>query len=143
MILPACRPFLHLALGRTRCFTLSRNRTFAPSPLTTRSMSSQFKTPLTFPDSGFEVIDTSEIIEEEMLPTYKPEKYYPARIGQVLEERYQIVGKVGYGGSSTVWLARDFQYVYPSLPYRRCSMESQVIFHGLTFSFVGSQGTSY
>ncbi|KAK2765391.1 hypothetical protein FQN54_008237 [Arachnomyces sp. PD_36] len=71
-------------------------------------MSSQL-TSLTFPTSGFEIVDPSEIVEEETLPTYKPEKYYPVRIGQVLEDRYQIVGKVGYGVFSTVWLARDFQ----------------------------------
>lgn len=30
-------------------------------------------------------------------------------IGDVLHERYQIVDKLGYGGYSTVWLARDVQ----------------------------------
>jgi serine/threonine protein kinase len=30
-------------------------------------------------------------------------------IGDVLNKRYQIVDKLGYGGYSTVWLARDVQ----------------------------------
>lgn len=75
-------------------------------------MSSHLRSPLTFPDSGFELVDSSEKIEEETLPTYNPEKFYPVRLGQIFEDRYQIVGKVGYGVFSTVWLARDFKYVY-------------------------------
>ncbi|EGD85586.1 CMGC/SRPK protein kinase [Trichophyton rubrum D6] len=49
------------------------------------------------------------MIEEETLPTYSPARYYPVRLGQIFQDRYQVVGKVGYGGSSTVWLAREFQ----------------------------------
>ncbi|KAI9147615.1 serine threonine protein kinase, CMGC group [Paramyrothecium foliicola] len=48
-------------------------------------------------------------IEEELFPDYVASRYYPARIGEVLGQRYQIVGKLGYGASSTVWLARDFE----------------------------------
>ncbi|EEP75786.1 predicted protein [Uncinocarpus reesii 1704] len=62
---------------------------------------------LTFPTTGFDIIDASKKIEEETLPAYKPESYYPAQLGQILKDRYQIVGKLGYGGSSTVWLSRD------------------------------------
>src|SRR5690625_4703475 len=32
-------------------------------------------------------------------------------IGDTLQERYQIVDKLGSGGYSTVWLTRDLQYV--------------------------------
>ncbi|KAI1920683.1 hypothetical protein LOZ12_005618 [Ophidiomyces ophidiicola] len=70
-------------------------------------MAPAFTSPLTFPTTGFKEIDASTPIEEEKLPTYQPEHYYPATLGQVLQDRYQIVGKVGYGGSSTVWLSRD------------------------------------
>lgn len=31
----------------------------------------------------------------------------PIMIGDVIKSRYEIVGKLGYGGFSTVWLARD------------------------------------
>ncbi|KAM5441437.1 hypothetical protein MferCBS31731_003508 [Microsporum ferrugineum] len=72
-------------------------------------MSSQLRTPLKFPASGFELVDAGEKIEEETLPTYIPDKYYPVRLGQIFQNRYQVVGKVGYGVFSTVWLARDFQ----------------------------------
>ncbi|EER37654.1 serine/threonine protein kinase [Histoplasma capsulatum H143] len=68
---------------------------------------SQLISPLTFPSSGFDLADASENIEEETLPTYKAEKYYPTRIGEIFNDRYQIVGKLGYGVTSTVWLCRD------------------------------------
>ncbi|KAG6834277.1 hypothetical protein H0H93_010730, partial [Arthromyces matolae] len=53
------------------------------------------------------LISASEPIEEETIPGYVAERYYPTRIGETLRSRYQIVGKLGYGVTSTVWLARD------------------------------------
>ena len=49
--------------------------------------------------------------EEETLPHYRPEMYYPVNIGDLYEDRYQIAGKLGYGAYSTSWLCRDLQYV--------------------------------
>ncbi|PWY79022.1 hypothetical protein BO83DRAFT_397000 [Aspergillus eucalypticola CBS 122712] len=37
-------------------------------------------------------------VEEETLPWYSPEIFYPVRV---------VVGKLGYGGYSTIWLSRD------------------------------------
>lgn len=54
-------------------------------------------------------------VEEETLPYYKLEHYYPVNIGDVYETRYQIVGKLGYGTYSTSWLCHDLQYVSRSL----------------------------
>ena len=65
--------------------------------------------PREFPKTGFEAIDPSQKIEEERLPFYNPEDYYPVRIGMVFEQRYQIVAKLGYGTSSTVWLSHDLR----------------------------------
>ncbi|ODH49111.1 hypothetical protein GX48_04729 [Paracoccidioides brasiliensis] len=50
---------------------------------TRRMTFSQLISPLTFPSSGFELTDVSEKIEEEPLPAYNAEKYYPARIGEI------------------------------------------------------------
>ncbi|KAF5576170.1 serine threonine kinase [Fusarium pseudocircinatum] len=47
------------------------------------------------------------VFEEERLPFYKRQNYYPMRIGQVIKETYQVIAKLGYGTSSTVWLSRD------------------------------------
>ena len=41
------------------------------------------------------------------LDRYEPGGYHPVAIGDVLDKRYPIVDKLGSGGYSTVWLARD------------------------------------
>lgn len=71
--------------------------------------------PLSFPTSGFKILDTSEKFEEETLPGYEAWMFYPAHIGEVLNDRYQLVGKLGFGTTSTVWLARDLVCVCLSL----------------------------
>ena len=63
--------------------------------------------PRVFPSSGWDPIDPSLPIEEESIPSYRAEKFYPVRIAETLNHRYQIVGKLGYGSSATVWLCRD------------------------------------
>ena len=55
----------------------------------------------------YPAIDFPELIEEEKLPCYHSKDFYPARVWQVLNSRYQVVGKLGYGAYSTVWLCRD------------------------------------
>jgi len=67
--------------------------------------------PLTFPNGGFMSIPAYTKIEEETLPDYVPSHFYPVRIGEIFRDRYQVVGKLGFGGTSTVWLARDFESV--------------------------------
>ncbi|QSS57378.1 protein kinase [Histoplasma capsulatum var. duboisii H88] len=73
-----------------------------------RRMSSQRPLePQIFPSTGFELIDPSVLLEEETIPNYMPQRFYPVRIGQIFNQQYQVVGKLGYGASSTVWLCRD------------------------------------
>ncbi|EAW17522.1 putative protein kinase [Aspergillus fischeri NRRL 181] len=43
----------------------------------------------------------------ESLEKYKPGGYHPVMIGDMLHARYRIVDKLGFGGYSTIWLARD------------------------------------
>lgn len=43
----------------------------------------------------------------EQLEHYVFGGYHPIMIGDVLHDRYSIVDKLGFGGYSTVWLARD------------------------------------
>ncbi|KAJ7735712.1 kinase-like domain-containing protein [Mycena metata] len=59
------------------------------------------------PISYFERISASELVEEERLPQYLATRCYPVRIGELFASRYQVVGKLGFGATSTVWLARD------------------------------------
>ena len=63
--------------------------------------------PIYFP-SGFETV-RPEVLDEERFEHFKQGKYYPANIGDVLSSKYQIVGKLGFGTTSTVWLARDLE----------------------------------
>ena len=69
-----------------------------------------FSQPLRFPHSGFKVVESSILVEEESILNYKAQRYYPVRIGEVFNNRYQAIGKLGYGSSSTVWLCRDLKY---------------------------------
>ncbi|PWY95974.1 kinase domain protein [Aspergillus sclerotioniger CBS 115572] len=70
--------------------------------------SSEWTTPLReFPTSDLPLFEQSAEIEEETLPTYEPEKYYPVQQGEVLHNKYQVLAKLGYGVTSTVWLGRD------------------------------------
>ena len=61
----------------------------------------------------FRTINASRLIEEEKLPYYKPEQFYPVHIGEIFNSKYQVLGKLGYGAYSTVWLCRDLWYVSP------------------------------
>ena len=46
-------------------------------------------------------------VDEEIVPGYMPQYFYPANPGDVLNGRYELKAKIGLGSSSTVWLARD------------------------------------
>ncbi|KAJ5569564.1 kinase-like protein [Penicillium hispanicum] len=59
--------------------------------------------------SGFLALDMNKRIEEERMPAYEKELYYPVRIGDVFRSRYQVISKLGFGANSTVWFCRDVQ----------------------------------
>ncbi|KAK2765961.1 hypothetical protein FQN54_007476 [Arachnomyces sp. PD_36] len=59
--------------------------------------------------SPIKALPVAELLEEECTPHYNPKHFYPARLCEVLNNRYQITAKLGWGTSSTVWLARDLQ----------------------------------
>ncbi|MCJ1399440.1 hypothetical protein MMC11_002642 [Xylographa trunciseda] len=63
--------------------------------------------PRRFSSSGVPTIKGPQRVEEESLPEYAAAGFYDVRIGQVFNSRYQVVGKLGYGANSTVWLSRD------------------------------------
>ena len=67
--------------------------------------------PRKFPNSGFKVISDVEKLEEENWEWYRPGLFYPVRIGEVFQSRYQVLGKLGYGSRSTAWLCRDLRWV--------------------------------
>ena len=52
-------------------------------------------------------VDRCQPIEEERAPHYDSKCLYPTKLGEVINGRYQVATKLGYGTDSTVWLARD------------------------------------
>lgn len=50
-------------------------------------------------------------IEEETLPHYNTEQFYPVHIGDEFDGRYRVTGKLGFGAYSTTWLCHDLRYV--------------------------------
>jgi len=54
-----------------------------------------------------ESLSLGVLVDEENVPGYRPEYFYPANPGDVLDGRYELKAKIGWGSSSTVWLARD------------------------------------
>lgn len=43
----------------------------------------------------------------EKIERYEPGGYHPVNIGDIYHGRWKVINKLGYGGYSTVWLARD------------------------------------
>lgn len=54
-------------------------------------------------------IVTEESVEEETVRGYKAEHYYPVRTSNLFHNRYKVIGKLGFGSASTVWLCHDLQ----------------------------------
>jgi hypothetical protein len=59
------------------------------------------------PQNHYNTISSVKLIEEETQPKYHPDHFYPAKLREVLNDRYQIIAKLGYGVTATVWLAQD------------------------------------
>jgi hypothetical protein len=78
------------------------------APLPTVRMRSHTSIKMEHPSARI-VIDPSQMIEEETVRASKLEYYYPVRIGEAFQDRYGVIGKLGYGSASTVWLCHDLQ----------------------------------
>ncbi|KAG5914315.1 hypothetical protein E4U61_005886 [Claviceps capensis] len=82
----------------------------APSPrtITSTSLAAHRRvSPNISSQAGFDRIDESVKVEKETLPFYEEGLFYPARIGEVIRDQYQVIAKLGYGASSTTWLTLD------------------------------------
>lgn len=59
--------------------------------------------------SQFGSILIDEPIEEELLPGDRLKYFHPTRPGEVLNDRFRTIAKLGYGTGSTVWLAENLE----------------------------------
>lgn len=58
-------------------------------------------------------IQNNLLYTEEFLSRYQPGGYHPVSLGDTLKNgRYSVRHKLGWGGFSTVWLAKDRELVY-------------------------------
>lgn len=73
------------------------------------SVSKALEETRSLPTSGFNIITADQPVEEEELPDYRADRFYPVRLGEVFQDRYQTIAKLGFGSSSTTWLARDLK----------------------------------
>ncbi|CAG8360929.1 unnamed protein product [Penicillium salamii] len=80
---------------------------FRVSHASRRSLSSLCKKHFHLPTSPAAAIPSQSLLDEEKCPRYSPKSCYPAKPGEILAERYQLMTKIGWGSGSTVWLARD------------------------------------
>jgi serine/threonine protein kinase len=48
-------------------------------------------------------------LEEEAWSWYSANHFYPVAIGEIFNNTYQVVAKLGYGTASTTWLCRDLR----------------------------------
>lgn len=63
-----------------------------------------------FAARSFQELPAEAKIEEELIPGYRQEDFYPVELGEVFNARYQVVAKLGCGIGSTAWLCRDLRY---------------------------------
>lgn len=62
---------------------------------------------------GYKLLNS--FFDQERMGGYKPDVYHPVSLGdRFKDDRYQIYHKLGWGGYSTVWLAKDTMLVFCS-----------------------------
>merc|ERR1719487_2110122 len=63
------------------------------------------------PAGGFSDSDQGDFTEsdDEGEDGYRKGGYHPVAVGEVYKSRYRVLGKLGWGHFSTVWLCEDLQ----------------------------------
>jgi serine/threonine-protein kinase SRPK3 len=68
-------------------------------------------------------------VDEEVIPGYDPKYFYHPNPGDILDGKYELKAKVGWGTSSTVWLAQDVRWKsgspYVAIKINDCRLGNQ------------------
>lgn len=75
-----------------------------------------------------EIIPADVLVDEEIVPGYDSKAFYLAHPGELLDGRYELKTKVGWGSSPTVWLAEDI--TSPDVPCNTATSETKFILGG-------------
>ncbi|KFZ00462.1 hypothetical protein V500_01055 [Pseudogymnoascus sp. VKM F-4518 (FW-2643)] len=81
------------------------------------------------PNATANLLPAGALLEEEQNPDYDPKRFYPARIGETINGKYQIISKLGFGTGSTVWLAEEMNR-WPWQPSKYMALKITNCFEG-------------
>lgn len=62
-----------------------------------------------FAHDGNKNIEETGLIGEETLTRFDSKLWFAVRVGDLILDRYKVLGKIANGGSSTIWLVEDVQ----------------------------------
>jgi hypothetical protein len=63
----------------------------------------------TIMEKKLNLLPATERIEEETVANYQADQYYPVELGNIFHSKHQVLAKLGFGTTSTVWLCRDLE----------------------------------
>ncbi|KAF4459651.1 kinase domain [Fusarium albosuccineum] len=84
------------------------------APAVCRTLARNPRLSITACQAGVRKLSTfrnNQPFEEERCRDYNPRHFYPARIGENLGGKYELISKLGWGSGSTVWLARPITWL--------------------------------
>ncbi|KAE8347539.1 hypothetical protein BDV24DRAFT_147009 [Aspergillus arachidicola] len=66
---------------------------------------------------------------EEGRQVYRQGGFHPVYIGDVFEDRYKVLNKIGYGVYSTVWLVRDLEPAQSGMEHQFRALKREILTH--------------
>jgi len=95
--LTSVSPFLRVVRATRKLITTTNRRFENRKPLSTKASTAP------------KLLGLDALVEEESIPRYNPSHFYHPNPGEILDRRFELKAKIGWGSSSTVWLAKDIR----------------------------------
>ncbi|KAL4815680.1 kinase-like domain-containing protein [Aspergillus spinulosporus] len=87
--------------------------------------------PRKLPTAGFPIIQKNQLIEEEELPDYKSDWFFPVKLGEIFQGCYQVIAKLGFVYVHVLLVHREipfYHHIRPQLennsPKERINIQS-------------------